>query len=290
VSFVSIIRFIFRIDFFLATVQNPFFREETMSILDKITGIFSRGGDIDAIAAKKDFNGLVKILARSKDDRDKLIAARTLGEMGDPRAFEPLVAALRDETFYMCAYACEALAKVGGAKAVPYLLAAMDRHDSHSNATFSALQILGEKAFPGLLAHYRKTDTRFDLAGILIGLNCVAAVPYIKKDFDRQEFSAYNADHIERFLERHKDLWPQADKARCLVCGKEAPVTSMKGGGDNWFCPGSCWEQRAKLLSKGIGRDCPLYHEGFCTAGDGQAFCSLLQGSYRSDCHVYAIQ
>ncbi len=261
-----------------------------MSFLDKVKDMLSGGGDIDAIAAKKDFKGLVKKLAKSKDERDKLIAARVLGEMGDPRAFDFLVAALRDETFYMCANACDALAKVGGAKAVPYLLAAMDRHDSHTNATFSALQILGGKAFPGLLAHYRNADSRFDLAGMLIALDCVAAVPDIKKDFDRKAFSAYNADHIERFLNRHKDLWPQGEAVCCIACKKEAPVNEMKGGGDNWFCPGSCWDQRAKLLSKGIGKDCPLYNEGFCRAGSGESFCSLVRGSYGSDCHVYAIQ
>lgn len=261
-----------------------------MSFLDKITGIFSGGGNIDAIAAKKDFKGLVKALAKSKDMRIKMIAAETLGNMGDPRAFEPLVAALRDSDFYDCSYAAVALAKVGGAKAVPYLLAAMERHDSHSLVTKAGLKLLGEKAFPALAAHYRRADVKFDMAALLMELDCAEAVPDIKKDFDRKAFSAYDTRYIERFLDRHKDRWPQGEKVRCIVCKKEAPVASMKGSGDNWFCPGSCWDQRAKLLSKGIGKDCPLYNEGFCKAGDGQSFCSLVQGSYRSDCHVYAIQ
>jgi hypothetical protein len=264
--------------------------EAAMSFLDKVKNMFSGGGNIDAIAAKKDFKGLVKALAKSRNDRDKLIAARVLGEMGDPRAFEPLVAALRDSDFYDCTYAAVALAKVGGMKAVPYLLAAMERHDSNSTVTKAGLNILGEKAFPALAAHYSRADVKFDMAALLMELDCAEAVPDIKKDFDRKEFSAYDTRYIERFLDRHQDLWPQGEKVGCIVCKKEAPVNEMKGSGDNWFCPGPCWDQRAKLLSKGIGKDCPLYNEGFCKAGDGQSFCSLVQGSYGSDCHVFAIQ
>ncbi len=261
-----------------------------MSLFDKVKSVFSSGDNIDAIAAKKDFMGLVKALAKSKDMRTKMIAAETLGNMGDARAFEPLVTALRDSDFYDCTYAGVALAKVGGEKAVPYLLAAMERHDSHSMVTKAGLKILGEKAFPALAAHYRRADVKFDMAALLAELDCAEAVPDIKKDFDRKEFSAYDTRYIEGYLNRHKDLWPQDEKVRCTVCQKEAPVTSMKGYGDIWFCPGSCWAQRARLLSKGIGKDCPLYNEGFCRAGDGQSFCSLAHGSYASDCHVFAMQ
>lgn len=260
-----------------------------MPFFDKILGIFAKGGDIDAAVAKKDFGKLVRFLAKGKNEREKMLAAEALGDMGDERAFGPLAAALRDDAFYMNSYAAEALAKVGGAKAVPYLLAALERHDSHDSVTRSALKLLGEKAFPALVAQYRRSDYRIDLANILVGLDCAAAVPDIKKDLDRKAFAGYDTRFIENFVDRHKDLWSQAEKVRCLVCKKEAAIGEMKGSGDTWFCPDPCWGQRGKLLSKGIGKDCPLYLDGFCRAGDGQAFCSLAVGHYLNDCHVYAI-
>ena len=146
-------------------------------------------------------------------------------------------AALADDAFYMCTYAGDALAKVGGAKAVPTLLAAMERHSSHPSITKSALKLLGEKAFPALAAHYRRADVKFDMAALLAELDCAAAVPDIKRDFDRREFSAYDSRYIQNFLERHADLWPQGEKVRCLACKKEAPAASMKGSGGHLVLP-----------------------------------------------------
>lgn len=53
--------------------------------------------DIENMQAKKDIEGLVRALGYKEDYYVRMDAARALGKIGDPRAVEPLIAALKDE-------------------------------------------------------------------------------------------------------------------------------------------------------------------------------------------------
>jgi HEAT repeat protein len=72
--------------------------------------------DIDKLEAKGDVEGLVKSLNyRRKDSHVRWRAAGALGKIGDSRAVEPLIAALKDENSRVRQYAAEALRKIGPA-------------------------------------------------------------------------------------------------------------------------------------------------------------------------------
>ena len=63
-----------------------------------------------------DHNSMTSLFTRKK-------AAEKLGQLKDPKATEPLIKALDDETWPVTAAAAEALAAIGNRKAVPYLIA-----------------------------------------------------------------------------------------------------------------------------------------------------------------------
>ena len=78
-------------------------------------------------------------------------AAKALGEIGNKKAVDPLIAALHDEDFYVRSRATSALCKIGG-KAVDPLIAALDEEDP--NIRWRAVRALGTignmKAIPHL--------------------------------------------------------------------------------------------------------------------------------------------
>lgn len=53
--------------------------------------------DIEKLKEKKDVNGLVKALCYKKDDKVRRDAAIILGDMGDLKVLQPLIATLKDE-------------------------------------------------------------------------------------------------------------------------------------------------------------------------------------------------
>lgn len=63
----------------------------------------------------KDVKGLIKAL-KHKDSRVRDIAALVLGDIGDVRAVEPLIQALKDENYSVRSSASEALEKIRGRK------------------------------------------------------------------------------------------------------------------------------------------------------------------------------
>ena len=65
---------------------------------------------------------LIQTLKDNKDCEFREKAAEALGEIGDARAVEPLILALKDEEGYGQGYAAEALGKVGDARAVEPLI------------------------------------------------------------------------------------------------------------------------------------------------------------------------
>jgi len=72
-----------------------------------------------------DIKGLIKALGYIKDEDVRTAAAGALGQIGDPRAVEPLIAALKDEGESVRSSAARALGKIGDPRAVESLIAAL---------------------------------------------------------------------------------------------------------------------------------------------------------------------
>ena len=88
-------------------------------------------------------------LIRALRDRDRgvrIVAARALGELGDPRAVEPLIAALKDEDEDVRWFAAEALGELGDVRAVAPLIAALKDEDEDMRGY--AARALGELGDP----------------------------------------------------------------------------------------------------------------------------------------------
>jgi WD40 repeat protein len=78
--------------------------------------------DVERLKAKGDVKGLIKALEYEKDWHVRRDAAEAFGQIGDPRAIGPLIAAFKDG--YLNEVAAEALVKIG-ARAVEPLIAAL---------------------------------------------------------------------------------------------------------------------------------------------------------------------
>ena len=57
--------------------------------------------NVEKMSAQKNIKGLIKALNHQKDAEVRQHAARALGEIGDVRAVEPLIAALKDPDKYV---------------------------------------------------------------------------------------------------------------------------------------------------------------------------------------------
>lgn len=78
--------------------------------------------DVQKMLKKKDVPGLIKALGNNDLDV-RWRAAAALGEIGDARAVEPLIVALRDPHGWVCKEAIVALGKIGDPRAVEPLIA-----------------------------------------------------------------------------------------------------------------------------------------------------------------------
>ena len=67
--------------------------------------------DVEKMQANKDVGGLIEAL-KGKDWRVRIDAAGTLGDIGDTRAVEPLIEALKDENSIVRSIVEEALGKI----------------------------------------------------------------------------------------------------------------------------------------------------------------------------------
>jgi HEAT repeat protein len=86
------------------------------------------------------------ITALKDDDKDvRRQAAKALGEIGDARAVEPLVATLKDGDSGVCGFAAVSLGKFGDARAVRTLIHAI--YDSNLGiAAVKALGVVGDSS------------------------------------------------------------------------------------------------------------------------------------------------
>ncbi len=99
--------------------------------------------NIGKMKAKQDVNGLIKALRYKKNSQVRGNAARVLGEIGDPRAVEPLIDALMEGV--VDDLAASALGEIGDPRAVETLLTLLE-HESAGmrGAAASALGEIGD--------------------------------------------------------------------------------------------------------------------------------------------------
>ncbi len=115
-----------------------FLGEFLMSLLQ---GLFKP--NIETLKKNRDIDGLIKALRYyQKDYKVRMSAVYALEEIGDIRAFEPLVDTLKDSNEEVRRRVMYALARIGGTRAVEPLAAALD--DSDGIVRRFAIQALAE--------------------------------------------------------------------------------------------------------------------------------------------------
>jgi len=116
-----------------------------ISLFDQIKNVFSSRNSITRMKAARDVRGLIRLLHHSDPDV-QYEAAGALGDIGDPRAVEPLIAALKNDEFSGVRWiAAEALCKLG-APAVDPLIGALQHHND--DVRWKAAVALGEIGDP----------------------------------------------------------------------------------------------------------------------------------------------
>jgi HEAT repeat protein len=91
-------------------------------------GIFNRlfwPPNVDELKAKIDVDGLIKALEYEKDRQVQCDAAKALGKIGNERAVEPLINALKNKEGNVRRESAEALGKIGDTRAVEPLVKAL---------------------------------------------------------------------------------------------------------------------------------------------------------------------
>jgi HEAT repeat protein len=118
--------------------------------------------NVEKMKARRDVNGLIKALGYKKDEYVRWYTARALGEIKDPRAVEPLIAALGDERSDVRQAAAEALGEIKDPRAVEPLIAALK--DAEWRVRAAAAYALGEikdpRAVEPLIAALKDAEWR----------------------------------------------------------------------------------------------------------------------------------
>lgn len=237
-------------------------------------------------------------------------AAYALGKMGDSRAFNPLGKLLDDEDEAVRRSAEEARRSIRDSNPKMWAehlkaeknyqaLAAIfhNQEDPHRFAkqphAREALREAGPEAVDTILEEYASGWGNEDLARLLVDIGDPKAVPLLKKKLDRGSFNISHLkklkERIEEFVDRYPELHGPSEELACALCGKTRPVNEMRGAGDKFFCPDTCWGKRGLVLGSKLpsAKQCPYYSEGMCTAKAGDWLCSLKFGSYETTCYVY---
>jgi ankyrin repeat protein len=99
--------------------------------------------NVEKLKAKKDVKGLIKALSYQKDYRVRKDAVKDLGQIGDARAVESLIVALKDGNIDVRKAAAGALGDIGDARALKSLITAL-QDDDVCNAAAIALGKIGD--------------------------------------------------------------------------------------------------------------------------------------------------
>ena len=155
-----------------------------------------------------------------------------------------------------------------------------------------ALREAGSDALGAMLAELDKGKMKDSaLARIIVEIGDPTAIPLLKRLSDGGAWDSCGGIwHFKELLEKYPQYQGEVEKVSCAICGKVRPVTETKRCSDKRFCEGRCWSMRGRVIKHGVGSDCPHYSEGVCMAGGRDTgLCSLVSGSYRTNCHVYAL-
>ena len=242
-----------------------------------------------------ELTNLVREYMTSSDEVLRMRASSLLVdfiEEGDKSVVPDLIRALRDNCESVQSTAAEGLGKSGAAEAIEPIINAVSGAYLRTYKAAEALNKIDPQKASAILRDKLHSDAvnKYEWATMLVSLQDTSAIPILKNYLDRGAFDSYDKRFIAKFVEDHPAVSTSEEKKTCIICHTELPVTKMKGAGDKWFCADKCWEKRGTVLPTGIGTDCPLFHEGLCSAGDGGSLCSLTQGHYATDCHVYKIK
>ena len=100
--------------------------------------------NIENLKDKQDVEGLIRYLGYESDINVQESAAEALGLIGDKRAVEPLIEALKDEVSGVRNRAAVAIGNIKDARAVGPLIKALEDEDEVSNVRDSAAEALGK--------------------------------------------------------------------------------------------------------------------------------------------------
>jgi HEAT repeat protein len=98
---------------------------------------------IKIIEKLKHVNSLIKVLKYKRDPSVRRSAAKALGRIGDKRAVEPLIQALKDENYCVREEAAWALGDIGDTRAVEPLIQSLKEIDTDRDVRHSAAGALG---------------------------------------------------------------------------------------------------------------------------------------------------
>ncbi|MGD2179902.1 HEAT repeat domain-containing protein [Lusitaniella coriacea] len=138
-----------------------------------LTAIVLKGFAIESYWAKTGGDQCIACLENTLYRREgQAIAVRRLAELDDPRAIDPLVAALRDRASYVRAAAIEALGKLGDTRAIePLIRCLRDRDVRVCNDSARVLGELGDrKAIEPLIQLLRRDKYSSRASGAIAAL------------------------------------------------------------------------------------------------------------------------
>jgi HEAT repeat protein len=146
--------------------------------------------EITVLRNKNNIKGLIKALRKGKSNDVRLHAAKALGDKGDLKAVEPLMAALEDKDWVVRFAAAQALGNIGDKQAVEPLTKALEDTDSQVRhwAAHSLGKIGDARAVEALMAALEDKEwvVREPVAVALRNIGDLRAVePLIKAIDDR---------------------------------------------------------------------------------------------------------
>jgi HEAT repeat protein len=117
--------------------------------------------NVEKMKARRDVKGLIKALGYKKDEYVRRYTARALGEIKDPRAVEPLIAALKDAEWIVREAAAYALGEIKDPRAVEPLIAALKDENEYVRkaAAYALGEIKDPRAVEPLIAALKDKDS-----------------------------------------------------------------------------------------------------------------------------------
>lgn len=248
----------------------------------------------------------------SANDDNLDSVARALGEIGDPRAVEPLLAALVGPYphFGKCQAIAFALVKIGDPRAVAPLRTAL-KHSEWNVGHFAgqALEGLSSQVARTFFTDIedRDTETRRQAAKAAFNLGAQAVDQLLTalKDADEEvrNYAALSLVSISKESDLDSDVRSRiiahpemrvVFEPRCAICERRIDDPEPRSIGEGlsiaYFCSDECWNRQGLIYGSPDGVGCPYYSElRMCVPPAGSSSpCSFKGVSFRYSCHVYA--